>query len=280
MNLLDHMRGLASSQETDFVTAGELSIIKRSSMCIRNLLSWVNYTHSLLRQAALHLLMPCGTQCITFPRTQSPAQAHVSQNHHCNRMSQNNEMHTHFFLCTIFVFLNFFPPCASGCTLDAAGKIYSCRVDSVHTETFRVVTGLTRTSQPQDEERKEDEEREDKEDQDASEVCVCVCLFMIFSFIRIHMCVYMYAKSARRTRIRMPARCVCMYVCVHNICIHAYTLVCMFVYLYVCEEREENEDWDASEVCVCVYSCYFHSYIFTSMYVCMFLYIQRKRGEG
>ena len=43
----------------------------------------------------------------------------------------------------------------AGCTLDAAGKIYSCRVDSVHTETFRVVTGWSRTTQPQAEEKDE-----------------------------------------------------------------------------------------------------------------------------
>ena len=30
----------------------------------------------------------------------------------------------------------------AGCTLDAAGKIYSCRVDSVHTETFRCELAL------------------------------------------------------------------------------------------------------------------------------------------
>ncbi|KAJ1482522.1 condensin complex subunit 2-domain-containing protein, partial [Baffinella frigidus] len=34
----------------------------------------------------------------------------------------------------------------AGCTLDAAGKIYSCRVDSVHNETFRVCTGLSRSA--------------------------------------------------------------------------------------------------------------------------------------
>jgi len=42
----------------------------------------------------------------------------------------------------------------AGCTLDAAGKIYSCRVDSVHNETFRVVHGLGRVGDGQDEEDK------------------------------------------------------------------------------------------------------------------------------
>jgi condensin complex subunit 2 len=58
----------------------------------------------------------------------------------------------------------------AGCTLDAAGKIYSCRVDSVHTETFRVVTGWSRTTQPQAEEKEmgvgEDEEKMADSDQD------------------------------------------------------------------------------------------------------------------
>ena len=40
----------------------------------------------------------------------------------------------------------------AGCTLDAAGKIYSCRVDSVHNETFRVVHGLGRVGDGQEEE--------------------------------------------------------------------------------------------------------------------------------
>ena len=59
----------------------------------------------------------------------------------------------------------------AGCTLDAAGKIYSCRVDSVHTETFRVVTGWSRTTQPQpcekDEEAANDEEKAAESDAEA-----------------------------------------------------------------------------------------------------------------
>jgi len=32
---------------------------------------------------------------------------------------------------------------AASCTLDASVKIYSCRVDSMHNETYRVLGGLT-----------------------------------------------------------------------------------------------------------------------------------------
>jgi condensin complex subunit 2 len=34
---------------------------------------------------------------------------------------------------------------AASCALDASVKIYSCRVDSVHTDAFKVLGGLTRT---------------------------------------------------------------------------------------------------------------------------------------
>jgi condensin complex subunit 2 len=51
----------------------------------------------------------------------------------------------------------------AGCTLDAAGKIYSCRVDSAHTETFRVVTGWSRTTQPQEGEKDDQAAEDDKE---------------------------------------------------------------------------------------------------------------------
>jgi condensin complex subunit 2 len=33
----------------------------------------------------------------------------------------------------------------ASCTLDASVKIYSCRVDSVHNDTFKVLGGLSRT---------------------------------------------------------------------------------------------------------------------------------------
>lgn len=33
----------------------------------------------------------------------------------------------------------------ASCALDASVKIYSCRVDSVHTDTYKVLGGLTRT---------------------------------------------------------------------------------------------------------------------------------------
>jgi condensin complex subunit 2 len=33
----------------------------------------------------------------------------------------------------------------ASCTLDASVKIYSCRVDSVHTDAYKVLGGLTRT---------------------------------------------------------------------------------------------------------------------------------------
>jgi condensin complex subunit 2 len=33
----------------------------------------------------------------------------------------------------------------ASCTLDASVKIYSCRVDSVHNETYKVLGGLNRT---------------------------------------------------------------------------------------------------------------------------------------
>jgi hypothetical protein len=61
----------------------------------------------------------------------------------------------------------------AGCTLDAAGKIYSCRVDSVHNETFRVCTGLTRSAMPNEEEEKDAKEEggsdeEDEEDEEAA----------------------------------------------------------------------------------------------------------------
>jgi len=34
---------------------------------------------------------------------------------------------------------------AASCTLEASTKIYSCRVDSVHEDTFKILGGLTRT---------------------------------------------------------------------------------------------------------------------------------------
>ena len=55
----------------------------------------------------------------------------------------------------------------AGCTLDAAGKIYSCRVDSVHTETFRVVTGLSRSAQPQEKDGAEEDEEPKDADADS-----------------------------------------------------------------------------------------------------------------
>ena len=64
----------------------------------------------------------------------------------------------------------------AGCTLDAAGKIYACRVDSVHTETYRVVTGLSRSAQPK--EGEEVAEDKDDDEEGASDVSVgggCAC---------------------------------------------------------------------------------------------------------
>jgi condensin complex subunit 2 len=52
----------------------------------------------------------------------------------------------------------------AGCTLDAAGKIYSCRVDSVHNETFRVVHGMGRLGDGTEEEEKVDDEGEGEEE--------------------------------------------------------------------------------------------------------------------
>ena len=54
-----------------------------------------------------------------------------------------------------------------GCTLDAAGKIYSCRVDSVHNDTFRVVHGLGRVGDGQ--EGEEEEEKVEGEDAEGGE---------------------------------------------------------------------------------------------------------------
>jgi len=36
----------------------------------------------------------------------------------------------------------------ASCTLEAGVKIYSCRVDSIHSETFKVLNGLNRTALP------------------------------------------------------------------------------------------------------------------------------------
>lgn len=55
----------------------------------------------------------------------------------------------------------------AGCTLDAAGKIYSCRVDSVHSDTFRVVHGLGRVGDGQEEEAGEEVEAEEPEGGDS-----------------------------------------------------------------------------------------------------------------
>eukprot|EP01133_Synstelium_polycarpum_P019976 gene19976-23938_t len=50
---------------------------------------------------------------------------------------------------------------AASCTLDASVKIYSCRVDSVHSETFKVLGGLSRAER--------DDVEEDQVDSDGNE---------------------------------------------------------------------------------------------------------------
>jgi len=47
----------------------------------------------------------------------------------------------------------------ASCTLDASVKIYSCRVDSVHNETFKVLGGLSRTGNKEEGAQEEDAEQ-------------------------------------------------------------------------------------------------------------------------
>ena len=53
----------------------------------------------------------------------------------------------------------------ASCTLDASTKIYACRVDCVHADTFRMMSGLTRTGQGKGQKRdKEDDSDNGGED--------------------------------------------------------------------------------------------------------------------
>lgn len=48
----------------------------------------------------------------------------------------------------------------ASCTLDASVKIYSCRVDSVHSDTYKVLGGLNRTDYvPENDEENGDDEQ-------------------------------------------------------------------------------------------------------------------------
>lgn len=135
MNLVDHLRGLASSAETDFVTAVGPA---------RGLRAPVPHTRRVQR----------------FVRGHAYA---------------GKPWHTRKCACVCAPFSLWLPLTPSarmrmqGCTLDAAGKIYSCRVDSVHNETFRVVHGLGRVGDGQAEEEEEKADGEEEEGEESGD---------------------------------------------------------------------------------------------------------------
>jgi condensin complex subunit 2 len=57
----------------------------------------------------------------------------------------------------------------ASCTLDASIKIYSCRVDSVHTETYKVLGELNRTDKRETSEKLDSEEPQQEEGEQATD---------------------------------------------------------------------------------------------------------------